>query len=212
MHPFPDALNKYLYLNEVAHARTWIEGGIVPLSLASKYRSEERAGTMTPDENGVLRIRRADEIAAFRTHNDQVEARNIRWLTRRDDGTVVEMAMDIGYVDGLVVCLSNGRNDEIWAAVGKKACVAIADAFQLYMTIDRLLDDQDLFTDPPPCVAIARGRHARCEYTDTAQREVFLKSALDAWQDEYRLFWHTDRAAQVLLPGGLAELVWPAAE
>jgi hypothetical protein len=60
-----DAANMFLYLNEVSYANAWTTGGVVPLSLASKYHSEERAGTMTPDENGVLRIRSAHEIAAF---------------------------------------------------------------------------------------------------------------------------------------------------
>lgn len=42
---------KYLFLNEDWHADSWVNGGEVPLSMASNYRDTERGGVRTPDEN-----------------------------------------------------------------------------------------------------------------------------------------------------------------
>jgi len=40
----------YLYLSKPEWANAWIDGGTVPLFLASKYLDSERKGVMTPDE------------------------------------------------------------------------------------------------------------------------------------------------------------------
>jgi len=47
-----------------------------------------------------------------------------------------------------------------------------------------------------------------CEYTDSHQRNHFLKSAKDKWQDEFRVFWKGNKMRMVKIPAGTAELVW----
>jgi len=44
---------KYLYLTEVAWAAAWINGGEIPMSLASTYCHDQRDGILTPDGNLV---------------------------------------------------------------------------------------------------------------------------------------------------------------
>ena len=53
-----------------------------------------------------------------------------------------------------------------------------------------------------------------CAYTDGHQRNHFLKSTKDAWQDEFRIFWNVHKSENIsddrlveILPG-TAELIW----
>ena len=43
-------MRKYLYLTDQWMATTWIEGGVVPVYVASTYQGRERSGTRAPDE------------------------------------------------------------------------------------------------------------------------------------------------------------------
>lgn len=67
----------YLYLTRPEWAETWISGGTVPIALASKYRSIEREGTLTPDEN-LIHDSPVD-IASLRQMGFHFE--NVRGLT-----------------------------------------------------------------------------------------------------------------------------------
>lgn len=49
------------------------------------------------------------------------------------------------------------------------------------------------------------GIYQRCEYTKTHQRNHFLKSKDDAWQQEYRIFWDTVKHCN---KGGLIKEIW----
>lgn len=44
-------LKVYLYLEKEEWADAWVNGGEIPITPASNYQSDERIGTMTPDEN-----------------------------------------------------------------------------------------------------------------------------------------------------------------
>ncbi len=73
----------------------------------------------------------------------------------------------------------------------KKAVVEILDVEGLRNALDRQIGVE--------CVM----RH--CEYTETENRNTFLKSTKDSWQDEFRLFWKdVEGPMQVLLPPGTA--------
>lgn len=204
---------KYIYLNEFWHAEAWVNGGEIPFYLASKYRSTERRGVRTPDENQVLALRNpiTTRPPFLITHPDE-EYRQIAWLTRLPDGRVEPRVADCGYVDGWILCMSNARNDELWCAEGKKACVEVRNEQELYgQVLARLLQKGAVDISVNPCCG--RGE---CEYTDTAQRHAFLKSVDDSWQDEYRMFWrqdiarHPDPQVRITLPPGLCQLVWTA--
>ena len=53
----------------------------------------------------------------------------------------------------------------------------INDIFKLKKCIDEQMN----------CI----GEYQRCKYTQTHQRNHFLKSKDDEWQQEYRIFWNT---------------------
>ena len=48
---------------------------------------------------------------------------------------------------------------------------------------------------------------AICEYTSGPNRNHFLKSEANAWQEEFRIFWHGSAERSVILPDGIGELV-----
>src|SRR5688572_2906378 len=120
-------MEKFLYLNDIGHISTWVDGGLVPLNPASSYLSRERRGTITPDE---CRQRECDI--------DPAEA----W---RDVGSVlvgatpencdIEGVTVLGitptfltdrFEDGLILCLSNSFDVEKHAnRYPKDACVRI---------------------------------------------------------------------------------------
>lgn len=197
---------KYLYLREVTHAHTWVEGGRVPLSLASSYLAQERKGIFTPDENNVIKIREHAGHPAFVVADEKHRSQTFTWLSEDPDGRIVRRYMDVGYVDGVVLCLSNSRNDETWFDAGKRACVQIDDVLALQVAITESLADQSLLPSSPNWEVTAR-MHS-CEYTETAQRDAFTKGKEDSWQDEFRMFWLVRQNVLVEIPAGLARLIW----
>jgi len=46
-------MEKYLYLTKVEWVDAWINGGEIPIALASTYFRKERDGIYTPDENQI---------------------------------------------------------------------------------------------------------------------------------------------------------------
>lgn len=185
-------MKKYLYLTKQQYVRPWIEGGPIPISLASKFIGDARRGTQTPDENQF--------------HRSNVDLTSLSPLIQI--GTVVDLTIigakingvpqpDIvnatyGSEDGLVVCLANSLSRSIGERLGKKACVEIQDVAALKTCID-----EQLGTD---------GIMRECQYTDGHERDTFLKSRADDWQDEFRIYWPiVINNAEVSIPAGLAK-------
>jgi hypothetical protein len=46
-------MHKFLYLTDLEWADTWIKGGLIPITLASSYLSDDREGVMTLGDNLV---------------------------------------------------------------------------------------------------------------------------------------------------------------
>lgn len=192
-------MDKFLYLNEVDFIATWVNGGRVPLSLASSYLSVEREGTLTPDECRELQCPTDPESAwdALRTvfigaspETCQIQDLTIMdfhngptWLTDRRE-------------DGLILCLSNSFDIAGHAnRYLKDACVRIPDVGALKEALDSSLG--------------AVSQMKECKYTSGHNRGPFLKSYKDVWQDESRLYWKTIKQnTSVELPPGLAVEHW----
>ena len=190
---------KYLYLKAVDHVAAWTDGGEVPLSLASAYLAIERHETMTPDETYThtvsnLSQAQADGLARnidFSGGGGGLHARTVK----HSDGTTSEdVHWDVKRWDGLVLCMSNSENKEICKRMGKLACVAIDSPEQLFRVITAQLG--------------IRGTHQCCLYTAKPDREPFLKSSRDAWQDEYRMFWRGGTERMVTIPPRTARFLW----
>ena len=95
--------------------------------------------------------------------------------------------------DGLILSLCNRKSSDIARKLGKTACVRIESIEVLKRTLDE-------------CFGIV-GEMAPCNYTSDHQRNHFLKSTEDAWQDEFRIFWPIQEEKTVQIPGGLAKRV-----
>ena len=187
-------MSKYLFLNEDWHADTWVNGGEVPLSMASHYRHVERGGVLTPDEN--IHSTFDADIREYGFYSDDIEVRNM---------LVVGGGLPSKYIDGsrrlkdaLVWCLTNAEpGGALLRRFGKKACVRIDNIAKMKEVIDEQVGSESVAGD--------------CKYTWGYQRDHFTKSALDRWQEEYRLVWEVQKARTIVLPRGLSTRipVWP---
>lgn len=184
-------MQKYLYLTKTEWAEPWINGGTVPLYVASKYRSEERSGIFTPDEN--LIDKSSHPLSALEPFIDVRGNGPIRInFSGNYDGArpLPQVFIDRTIEDGLVLCLANRRSRYIAKNLGKETCVVIKDVNYLKSVIDEQIG--------------TKGLMGECNYTKGHQRNHFLKASDDAWQDEFRLFWKNAKSTNITLPKGIA--------
>lgn len=182
---------KYLYLTRTEWAETWVAGGSVPIALASTYRSIERAGTLTPDENLIHES--PVDISSLRQSGYHFE--NVKGLTfigNTSNGRLLPSFRNANYYseDGLILSFSNTLSIAVCERLGKAACVALLNVDDLKACIDSQLG--------------VVGTAKDCQYTSDHQRNHFLKSVQDGWQQEFRIFWPGTESRTVVLPPGLA--------
>jgi hypothetical protein len=190
-------MNLYLYLNEHWHAEAWVSGGKIPIKPASTYKSADRKGTLTPDENLIHRspidLKSLEPYICFGGAGGGVKS-----LTMSGNvfgGVRVPDVVDAAYYedDGLILSFSSRLTRNVANKMVKKACVRILSMKVLKECIDAQLGT--------PSIA------GFCDYTNDHQRGHFLKSDEDDWQAEYRLFWPIKKEVTVELPPGIAELM-----
>jgi hypothetical protein len=183
-------MGKYLYLTHVAWSDAWINGGEIPISVASTYISDEREGIFTPDEN-LIHDSTTDLKSLF-VHLEQVKGFTMTGCSF--NGRKIDIVNASYYTeDGLILSFCNEFSPEIAHRMGKKCCVRIFDVDSLIRIIDKQLG--------------RKGQLGDCNYTFSHQRNHFLKSNQDSWQKEHRLFWKGTKSQNVTLPAGMAELV-----
>ncbi|TYK57290.1 hypothetical protein [Pseudomonas synxantha] len=190
-------MHVYLYLNEIEHAKTWVEGGKIPINPASVYKRMERDGVFTPDENLI--------------HKSEMDLMNLGPGIRFAPGgdyrgiTIVDSNFGNGLVNirdacyypenGLLLSFSTALSKKVMDGFKtKKICVKIHDINKLQKILDLRLG--------------CESESGQCRYTASHERNHFLKSHLDSWQQEYRLFWRCDPVMRwVRLPAGMAKVV-----
>lgn len=182
-------MEKYLYLTELSWVEPWVNGGVVPLKCASSYKSIERHGIFTPDEN--LIDTSTHDINQFASVIS-IENSSVTFFGGEINGIKLPnvMKIDRKTEDGLVLCLANRRSNYIAKRLGKKACVKIFNIYELKDMLDEKIGVCSLMD--------------KCEYTKTHLRNHFLKSELDSWQEEYRIFWPGVEAAEVKIKRDMA--------
>jgi hypothetical protein len=190
-------MRKYLYLTSPKFVKTWVEGGNIPLALASHYVSTERQATYTPDETRIHSspIDLTTLSPFIRIGPDSVLG-NFTMTGSTFDGVpqpdIVNATYDLE--NGLILCFSNNLDRSIAEKLGKRACVEITDVEALKASIDEQLGTEGLMKE--------------CEYTESHERNTFLKSSADSWQDEFRIYWPiVINNAEVSIPGGLSKEV-----
>lgn len=184
----------FLYLTEKEWVNTWIDGGEIPISLASSYLSDERVGTKTPDENIIHKSEHP--VPDLENYGISIkESKNITITNGTYNGQKIPDIKNADFYtdDGGILSFCNTLSEEISEKLGKKACVKITNIEQLRKTFGKQLG----------CKAIVK----KCAYTNDHQRNHFLKSTEDSWQDEYRMFFPTTRVKSVKVPKGAAILM-----
>ncbi|HDW0150894.1 TPA: hypothetical protein ROH98_003324 [Enterobacter asburiae] len=186
-------MKKYLYLTKAEWVFPWIRGGVVPLFQASTYLSDERDGVMTPDEN--LIDTSTHDIKAYGNLARIQGGGSISFTNSTINGVFHPgtIKFEQRVEDGLVLCLANSKSSEIARRLGKRACVEISDVEHLKRYLDRQLGIESAMR--------------ACEYTNGHNRNHFLKSSLDSWQDEFRIFWPGAKSTRVSIPSGMAKKV-----
>lgn len=189
-------MSLYLYLNEHWHADTWVNGGLIPISPASTYRSMERSGINTPDENLIHKSEL--DIRSIRSVLGIPPGTQIRGLTIEKfnlNGVELPRVQDAQYYydDGLILSFSSRLTHVVARKLCKKACVKILDMDQLKSSFDEQLG--------------VKSEANFCRYTSGHERNHFLKSELDSWQAELRLFWPITNKSEVSVPKGTTEFV-----
>ncbi|VWX58933.1 hypothetical protein [Sphingorhabdus sp. 109] len=188
----PDA-PLFLYLNEIEYAKTWIEGGQIPLMRASFYRSAERNGTSTPDEVRQFRWDGASPETFEGIANIGQNVQNIQFINFRSNGIPIpDTRIDVYEEDAFLLCLSHTKSKALAERFeNKKCCVEITDISLLISALG----------------AFENVRYGRVKYTKFDDRSHFMKSIKDAWQDEYRFVIPANkglREININLPPGVA--------
>ena len=186
-------MSKYLYLTCPDWAKAWVNGGKVPLNPASVYKRMDREGIYTPDENLIYES--THDLQLLHPAVKIEGSKNVSIGKVVINGiTVAENVIASKYEeDGIILSLCNRKSKDIAHKLNKTACVKILDIDHL----KNILDDQ------LGKVSIAK----ECEYTASYERNHFLKSTEDQWQDEFRLFWDHQTRVQVILPKGIAKRI-----
>lgn len=186
----------YLYLNEHWHADAWVSGGLIPINPASTYRSMEREGIFTPDENLIYKSEVDLKIfSSFLTIAPEAQIRSITLTDNYMNGVRMPDVRNAQYYldDGLILSFSTRLTGVLAKKMKKKACVKILSIDQLKSSLDEQLG--------------VKSEAEFCRYTTGHERNHFLKSELDSWQAEFRLFWPITKKVEVRVACDTAELV-----
>ena len=180
----------FKYLN-VEHAESWLHGGSIPIFLASSYRSNERSGHLTPDENVQRSLTNMPEYMFKRIARIGPNATaHLNFGTAQIGSDRFEnVKFNQVQEDGLVLCFSTKFSPSIAWRFQRNVCVRIVDPVGLLRIVDAQVGVEGLARE--------------CEYTKSFQRNHFLKSHEDSWQHEYRMFWKYGTTVKVNLPPGV---------
>jgi hypothetical protein len=188
----------YIYLKNKEFVSNWINEGKVPLNPASKYSDKERNGVKTPDEN--IQIEITGEIIRPRIRTTIEKVINIGKGTLIQKGNVIQDDTIVGknitykqsWEDCIILSISKTLSSEILEKLrDKDAVIEIIDFEKLKSSLDKQIG---IVGDCKDCI-----------YTETDERNHFLKHKDDSWQEEFRIIWlGIDKTTWVKLPTGIA--------
>lgn len=190
-------MKTYLYLGRKEWAEAWVDGGKIPINPASTYLSDERAGTMTPDENLVHKSNVDLQTLSRSGAIGFKELHDFSFIGCSINGERIPDIHNAYYYqeDSLILSFCNHLSPDTARKLGKVICVEIINISKTKKKLDKKLG--------------IRGGMKKCDYTDDHQRNHFLKSKDDSWQDEFRIFWKSQRGETwVTIPSGTAKIVW----
>ena len=183
----------FLYLSERAWVNAWTDGGAIPLSPTSKYKSDQRHQTQTPDEvdqrsgSGFMFNASTKNLAAEKFAADFAEMNGLAGVAFSGGNISFDDGFRSGPLSGsfntiqedtLILSLSRFAHTKIARKLDKRALVRIDDPLQLFKSLSDQLNGS--------------GKFEFVEYTSGVQRNTFLKSKSDGWQHEARMSWSVD--------------------
>ena len=184
----------YLYLEKIEFVSSWTEGGEIPLNLASKYKSDERIGIFTPDEVLQQHLENApiEAINALGKISGDARVRMFNVTIQVGANQYKNVNYYRGTEDALILCLSTKLDKNLAKKLNKTACIEITDLKKLIHEFSKQIG--------------VTGISGLCEYTLTDNRNHFLKSVLDSWQEEFRIVWKGIRDSKMVkVPKGIAK-------
>ena len=171
----------------------------MPLNLTTTYKvaEENRSGILTPDEDLRRQLDGTDyeTFDSFIGNHDLVGKMTItNFEVIVDDTLYTRFNYEYGNEAALVLCMATEASLDLQQRLGKKVCIEILDIDALTKSFDEQLGEKSI--------------QRACEYTLDRNRNHFLKSDKDAWQNEYRLIWHNIKTDQwVTVPKGICKIV-----
>ncbi|MEY3416889.1 MAG: hypothetical protein RL060_1000 [Bacteroidota bacterium] len=188
--------SKYLYLTEVEWYMNWVNGGEVPIKLASRYKSNTRNGILTPDENQIHESKTdLNSLMPFIKFEENFDCKNINFKNITINGVNLPSIENAKLYkeDGLILSFCNTESEAIAKKFEKKVCVKILDINKLKESFDKQIGCEGIMEN--------------CQYTNSHERNHFLKSNLDEWQNEFRIFWKSNNEKYLKVPQDIAVLV-----
>jgi hypothetical protein len=182
-------MEKFLYLTKTEWQNAWLNGGTIPINLASEYLRQERGSIYTPDETLI----HDSPVDLTLIPVLKLSGINLTMIGNIVDGQRIPDFRNASLLrqDGNILSFCDVASTAIAKQLKKVCCVKIFDLSELKKIIDAQLG--------------VLGESGPCVYTAGHQRGHFLKSTEDAWQREYRLFWHGNENKKVTIPAGIAE-------
>ena len=186
----------YRYLAKPEYVDAYINGGNIPLFSARNYLATERSGIFTPDEvlqqsfiNAPIEAMNA-LVQASGDARVQIVAKNVII----GNSTYKNVRYYRSTEDSLILCFATKLDKNLAEKLGKTVCVEILKVDLLISEISKQLGVQ--------------AESGNCTYTETADRNHFLKSIQDSWQEEYRIVWRgLKEKAIVSIPAGIGKEV-----
>ena len=188
----------FKYLERQEFAKTWIEGGFVPINPASAYYSSERGGKFTPDElmqrslvGPMQRLIDSRVIGIQQNTNTNITMRNCRIIDPSGVQVIDYAAHLVKREDSYIDCYSTELSSVLSKELKRDFVVEIVDVESLARAFDQQVG-----------IDSVRGV---VDYTDGYERSHFVKSVGDSWQKEFRLVWMKDGIDPLFLevPPGL---------
>jgi len=222
----------YLYLSKKDYEDTWINGGKIPIKLASAYRQDEHHGIYTPDENAmktassnITNTLAASVLSVEPTVNNlDVTNLKISGQARIAYPPLFSVVGDDVKIDNVLVMRGDHTDELLYSGDFRQnyADALILCGAKIYhpilmsrlkkevcIKIKDLLPLQEVIDKQLGIKSI----FGNCKYTDLVDRNHFLKSSESRYQNEWRLVWELPyeevskypNGVEVVIPPGIAE-------
>jgi hypothetical protein len=184
----------YRYLTKLEYAQVYINGGEIPIFPARSYLADERSGIFTPDEVLQQNLVNApiEAIHALGKISGYARIKFTNCSMTFADSNFTNVHYNRNEEDSLILCFATKLDKKLAEKLEKCICVEILNIDLLISEITKQLGVQP--------------ESGHCAYTEFDDRNHFLKSIEDSWQEEYRIVWKGLKDKVVVsIPSGIGK-------